>query len=91
MCQTALANLMYLNDGKIYFSKEKDIIPFLEENWEALTTQPKKTLAALNPSIHKALVTFDCIFQILLHNHFQMLPMLLLVCLVDKLSSKHTF
>nr|ALJ75660.1 ASH2 [Schmidtea mediterranea] len=59
MCQTAIANLMYINNGKIYFSKEKDVIPFLEENWEALTTQPKKTFAALNPSIHKTLISND--------------------------------
>ncbi|XP_070544616.1 set1/Ash2 histone methyltransferase complex subunit ASH2-like [Ptychodera flava] len=46
MCQTAIANLMvqHRNDNppKILFSKDKEIIPFLEKNWEILTTMPRR-------------------------------------------------
>ncbi|THD20815.1 Set1:ash2 histone methyltransferase complex [Fasciola hepatica] len=59
MCQTALANLMWRNNGRLYFSKEKELIPFLEEFWEELTTQPRKGNNLWYPNIHKTLTSSD--------------------------------
>lgn len=59
MCQTALANLMWRNNGRLYFSKEKELIPFLEEFWEELTTQPRKGNNSWYPNIHKTLTSSD--------------------------------
>ncbi|CAL8102520.1 unnamed protein product [Calicophoron daubneyi] len=59
MCQTALANLMWRNGGRLYFSKEKELIPFLEEYWEELTTQPRRSNNSWYPNIHKTLTSSD--------------------------------
>ncbi|VDK35592.1 unnamed protein product [Taenia asiatica] len=55
MCQTALANLMCVHNGRIYFSEEKEIIPYLEQNWELLTSQPRRTNNSWHTNIHKTL------------------------------------
>ncbi|KAG5444000.1 transcription factor, contains a PHD finger motif [Clonorchis sinensis] len=59
MCQTALANLMWRHGGRLYFSKEKELIPFLEEFWEELTTQPRRSNNSWYPNIHKTLTSSD--------------------------------
>ncbi|CAH8601787.1 unnamed protein product [Dicrocoelium dendriticum] len=59
MCQTALANLMWRHGGRLYFSKENELIPFLEEFWEELTTQPRKSNNSWYPNIHKTLTSSD--------------------------------
>uniref|UniRef100_A0A0R3X4A3 B30.2/SPRY domain-containing protein n=1 Tax=Hydatigena taeniaeformis TaxID=6205 RepID=A0A0R3X4A3_HYDTA len=56
MCQTTLANLMCIHNGRIYFSEEKEIIPYLEQNWELLTSQPRRTNNSWHTNIHKTLV-----------------------------------
>ncbi|KAL3311659.1 Set1/Ash2 histone methyltransferase complex subunit ASH2 [Cichlidogyrus casuarinus] len=55
MSQTAIANLIFKNDGRVFFSTNSDIIPYLEDHWEELTTQPRKTNNSWYPSITKTL------------------------------------
>ncbi|VDD79195.1 unnamed protein product [Mesocestoides corti] len=55
MCQTALANLMCIHNGRVYFSEEKELIPYLEQNWELLTSQPRRTNDSWHTNIHKTL------------------------------------
>lgn len=42
MCVTAIANLQQQSTkegaNKVLFNKEKDIIPYIEYHWEAITT-----------------------------------------------------
>nr|CAH8875590.1 unnamed protein product [Trichobilharzia regenti] len=59
MCQTALANLMLRHGGRLYFMESKELIPFLEECWEELTTQPRKSNNSWYPNIHKTLTSSD--------------------------------
>lgn len=46
MCTTAIANLQQSSakEGKckIMFSKDMDIIPFIDQYWEAMTTMPRR-------------------------------------------------
>lgn len=46
MCVTAIANMQQnaVKEGKekILFSKDKDIIPYIEQHWECMTTMPKR-------------------------------------------------
>jgi Set1/Ash2 histone methyltransferase complex subunit ASH2 len=45
MCETAIANLMVgaEDDGnRVSFSKDREIIPFIDANWEVLTTMPRR-------------------------------------------------
>lgn len=46
MCLTALANLQQeaTKDGsnKTMFSKDRDIIPYIDQYWEAMTTMPRR-------------------------------------------------
>ncbi|GAB1599812.1 set1/Ash2 histone methyltransferase complex subunit ASH2-like isoform X1 [Argonauta hians] len=55
MCYTAVANLTFQNqshpDMKFMFSK-KDIIPFIDKNWECLTTMPRR----IKPTWHTTIV-----------------------------------
>ncbi|CAH8663114.1 unnamed protein product [Schistosoma rodhaini] len=59
MCQTALANLMLKHGGRLYFMEMKELIPFLEEYWEELTTQPRRSNNSWYPNIHKTLTSSD--------------------------------
>lgn len=51
MCITAIANLQQesTKDGKnkVIFSKDREIIPFIEQYWEAMTTMPRRFLSIL--------------------------------------------
>ncbi|XP_014789671.1 set1/Ash2 histone methyltransferase complex subunit ASH2 isoform X2 [Octopus bimaculoides] len=55
MCYTAVANLTFQNqshpDQKFMFSK-KDIIPYIDKNWESLTTMPRR----IKPTWHTTIV-----------------------------------
>lgn len=46
MCITAIANMQQnaLKEGKakFLFSKDKEIIPYIEQYWEAMTTMPRR-------------------------------------------------
>jgi len=46
MCVTAVGNLMQasVKEGSpcTMFSKERDIIPFIDSHWEGMTTMPRR-------------------------------------------------
>lgn len=46
MCVTAIANLSQLAqrdpEQRMLFHKDRDIIPFIECNWESMTTMPRR-------------------------------------------------
>ncbi|XP_018013745.1 set1/Ash2 histone methyltransferase complex subunit ASH2 [Hyalella azteca] len=66
MCVTALANLSHGSSSKgksnkdgsgtKLFSLQKDIIPFLEQNWEALTTQARRATHSWHTTLQKTLL-----------------------------------
>lgn len=57
MCVTALANLTFANakNGKLAFSKDKDIIPYIDVQWEALTSMSKRGKSSWHQSVVKTL------------------------------------
>lgn len=60
MCVTAIANLQQgsLKEGtnRLLFSKEKEIIPYIEYHWEALTTTSRRVTQSWHATVHKALI-----------------------------------
>lgn len=60
MCITALANLQQesFKEGanRTLFSKEKEIIPYIEYHWEALTTTSRRVTQSWHATVHRALV-----------------------------------
>ncbi|XP_044263008.1 set1/Ash2 histone methyltransferase complex subunit ASH2 isoform X1 [Tribolium madens] len=60
MCVTAIANLQQssLKEGsnRLMFSKEKEIIPYIEYHWEALTTTSRRVTQSWHSTVHKALI-----------------------------------
>uniref|UniRef100_T1H1W4 Set1/Ash2 histone methyltransferase complex subunit ASH2-like winged-helix domain-containing protein n=1 Tax=Megaselia scalaris TaxID=36166 RepID=T1H1W4_MEGSC len=59
MCITAIANIQSLTykDGnpKTLFSRDKEIIPFIEQNWESMTTMPRRSTQSWYATIHRVL------------------------------------
>lgn len=59
MCVTAVANLQQssLKEGtsKMLFSKDKEIIPYIEYHWEALTTTSRRVTQSWHATVYKAL------------------------------------
>ncbi|XP_077999260.1 set1/Ash2 histone methyltransferase complex subunit ASH2-like [Glandiceps talaboti] len=66
MCQTAIANLVvqHRNDNppKTMFSKDKEIIPFLEKNWEILTTMPRRVRQTWHITMVKTMIKDSDVF-----------------------------
>ncbi|XP_071808635.1 set1/Ash2 histone methyltransferase complex subunit ASH2-like [Asterias amurensis] len=66
LCHMALANLtaQSLQEGtdKSLFSKEKDLIPFINQNWEALTPMQRRTTTTWHATIVKAMTKDSDIF-----------------------------
>lgn len=62
MCITALANLQHGtgkdNRGNALFSLQRDIIPFLEQNWEALTTAARRSTQSWHTTVSIVLIFF---------------------------------
>lgn len=60
MCVTAIANLQQasLKEGpnRKMFSKEKEIIPYIEYHWEALTTTSRRVTQSWHSTVHRSLV-----------------------------------
>lgn len=65
LCVSAIANLSMREDPKLirkipfFFSRDKEIIPFIDTHWELLTTAPRKTRSTWHVSINKALAKDD--------------------------------
>ncbi|XP_042209677.1 set1/Ash2 histone methyltransferase complex subunit ASH2-like isoform X2 [Homarus americanus] len=59
MCITALANLQHGNKdnrGNTMFSLQRDVIPFLEQNWEALTTAARRSTQSWHTTLQRMLM-----------------------------------
>lgn len=60
LCVTALANLQQasLKDGtsRCIFSKDKEIIPFIEQHWDGMTTIARRLTQSWHTTVQKALV-----------------------------------
>ncbi|KAH0561213.1 set1/Ash2 histone methyltransferase complex subunit ASH2 isoform X1 [Cotesia glomerata] len=60
MCVTAIANLSQLAqrdpEQRMLFHKDRDIIPFIECNWESMTTMPRRVTQSWHGTIHKTLL-----------------------------------
>lgn len=66
MCVTTIANLQRKTekDGALrhFFSKDKEIIPFIEMYWESITTLARKQTNAWHSTIHKTLQSHQNLF-----------------------------
>ncbi|KAF5276970.1 hypothetical protein FQR65_LT16110 [Abscondita terminalis] len=60
MCVTAIANLQQESHkggiNRIMFSKDKEIIPYIEYHWEALTTTARRVTQSWHSTVYRALV-----------------------------------
>lgn len=63
MCVTAIANLMQasIKEGnpKTKFTKDKDIIPFIESHWEGMTTIPRRVTQSWHVTVSKITFSYD--------------------------------
>ncbi|BES94398.1 SPRY [Nesidiocoris tenuis] len=59
ICVTTIANLMQASikngDSRVKYSKDRDIIPFIEQHWEGLTTFPRRVKQSMHNSVMRAL------------------------------------
>lgn len=66
LCVTTLANLTYDSRNneppKIFFSSNRDIIPFIDQNWEALTNAPRRVKPTWHATISRSMTRED-VFQ----------------------------
>ncbi|CAL1287269.1 unnamed protein product [Larinioides sclopetarius] len=66
MCGTALANLMQQcsADGKprTMFSKDKEVIPYIVENWEYLTPMQRRIKQTWHNTVHKTMLKDSDVF-----------------------------
>lgn len=60
MCVTAIANLMQasIKEGnpRTKFTKDKDIIPFIDSHWEGMTTIPRRVTQSWHSTILRSLI-----------------------------------
>lgn len=60
MCITAIANLQQQSvkdsTNKMVFSKDREIIPFIDQHWEGMTTMPRRVTQSWHATVHRALV-----------------------------------
>ncbi|XP_045519047.1 set1/Ash2 histone methyltransferase complex subunit ASH2 isoform X1 [Pieris brassicae] len=60
MCLTALANLRQesVKDGsnKTMFGKDREIIPYIDQYWEAMTTMPRRVTQSWYATVQRALI-----------------------------------
>ncbi|XP_059169038.1 set1/Ash2 histone methyltransferase complex subunit ASH2-like isoform X2 [Physella acuta] len=66
ICQMTLANLLHnaRSDGssKTMFSKDRDIIPYIEKNWENLTTMQRRVKITWHNTIYKTMTKESDVF-----------------------------
>ncbi|XP_048248232.1 set1/Ash2 histone methyltransferase complex subunit ASH2-like isoform X1 [Haliotis rufescens] len=59
ICYTALANLVHTaeskGESKQVFSKDREIIPFIDKNWESLTTVSRRTKLTWHTTVFKTM------------------------------------
>uniref|UniRef100_A0A182W2Z6 B30.2/SPRY domain-containing protein n=1 Tax=Anopheles minimus TaxID=112268 RepID=A0A182W2Z6_9DIPT len=60
MCITALANLQQTaskeGKGRLMFSKDKDIIPYMDHYWEAMTTMARRSTQSWYATVQRSLI-----------------------------------
>lgn len=60
MCITAIANLMQnsIKEGssRQYFSRDREIVPYIESHWEYMTSLPRRVTQSWHSTIHKTLL-----------------------------------
>lgn len=60
MCITAIANMQQAStkegNTQLMFSRDKDIIPYINQYWEAMTTMPRRVTQSWYATIQRALV-----------------------------------
>lgn len=60
MCMTAIANLQQtsIKDGKpkVMFSKDRDIIPFMDHYWESMTTMSRRSTQSWYATVQRTLL-----------------------------------
>ncbi|XP_063703607.1 set1/Ash2 histone methyltransferase complex subunit ASH2 [Culicoides brevitarsis] len=60
MCVTTIANLQHAakKEGKpkLLFSKDKEIVPFIEQYWESMTTMPRRITQSWYATVQKTLL-----------------------------------
>ncbi|XP_046392588.1 set1/Ash2 histone methyltransferase complex subunit ASH2 isoform X1 [Ischnura elegans] len=60
MCMTAIGNLTQASakegTSQKLFSKDLEIIPFIDSHWEGMTTMPRRVTQSWHSTIHKALL-----------------------------------
>ncbi|KAL1432020.1 hypothetical protein MTO96_013690 [Rhipicephalus appendiculatus] len=66
MCVTAIANLIQKNraagGSRTLFSKDKEIIPFIEKNWENMTTVPRRVKQTWHTTVYKTMTKDTDVF-----------------------------
>ena len=62
MCETALANLTHTHTERVSFSKDREIIPFIEHNWEQLTTMPRRIKQTWHQTVSKTMAKESEVF-----------------------------
>ena len=60
MCITTIANLMQnsLKEGssRQYFSRDREVITYIESHWEYMTTMPRRVTQSWHATVHKTLL-----------------------------------
>nr|SVE75031.1 EOG090X03NS [Daphnia dolichocephala] len=60
MCITTIANLMQnsTKEGNLrqYFSRDREIVPYIDSHWEYLTTMPRRVTQSWHSTIQKTLI-----------------------------------
>ncbi|XP_045534808.1 set1/Ash2 histone methyltransferase complex subunit ASH2 isoform X1 [Papilio machaon] len=60
MCLTAIANLQQESskegNNKMLFSKDREIIPYIDQYWEAMTTMPRRVTQSWYATVQRALI-----------------------------------
>ena len=66
MCITTIANLMQNSTkegaSRQYFSRDREIVPYVDSHWEYLTTMPRRVTQSWHSTIHKTLMKEKGIF-----------------------------
>ncbi|XP_064601682.1 set1/Ash2 histone methyltransferase complex subunit ASH2-like [Liolophura sinensis] len=62
MCLTAVANLAHQHPNTVMFSKDKDIIPYIDKHWENLTSMPRRVKLTWHNTVLKTMTKESEIF-----------------------------
>jgi len=67
MCVTAIGNLMQESNKsgnpQLYFSRDKEIIPFIESHWESMTTTARRVTQSWHSTVCNLILLTNVIIQ----------------------------